>query len=422
MFYTGALRFVYDCGSDSTNNVTSAVCRYYRATCDDTRIKETVVFLSHLHMDHVSGLKTFLDLISVQHVVMPYIRPAERLLVACASIDMPTWYRALLRDPVGFFLKNGVNKVTLIKGGSAKHNGSHGRDARGEGATDFLDLSGLADLEEREVQEVFDLENEVGNDWSYWSNEGSLIIKNHGGNIKYCHIWEFVPFCYEVEEQYLEKFRRCISDRGFNFSQNFIRALESKHGLKGLKGCYTRLLRTYGSTNDLNLTTMALWHGPSDSEAWEIKWGIGNCYADDPARQLVYSVDQCTRDGPGSCSLISALSWRQGCGQLLTGDLNLNKSYRQFREHIGDRLERTVICLVPHHGSANSWNEIILGDARWCKAWIVSAGRHNRYSHPARSVICDIVASGRTLFWTHECAAVVVVDFSLMVGDDGGAG
>jgi competence protein ComEC len=89
---------------------------------------------------------------------------------------------------------------------------------------------------------------------------------------------------------------------------------------------------------------------------------------------------------------------------LLPGDIG-----REGEPRTLDHFERTrvVILKAPHHGSATSSTMPFLQALR-PQAVIFSAGRHNRFGHPARDVVARYRALGVHMFVTHEDGAVIL--------------
>jgi competence protein ComEC len=84
---------------------------------------------------------------------------------------------------------------------------------------------------------------------------------------------------------------------------------------------------------------------------------------------------------------------------LLTGDLDLEIEELLVRRH-GVELRSTVLKLG-HHGSVTSTSEALLEAVRPELA-VVSAGRRNRYGHPAPSVIARVEARGIAIARTDQ--------------------
>ena len=89
---------------------------------------------------------------------------------------------------------------------------------------------------------------------------------------------------------------------------------------------------------------------------------------------------------------------------LLTGDIG-----REVEPQIGSRLApvRLRVVKVPHHGSRNSSSTEFV-DATRPSVAVVSAGRANRFGHPAPSVVQRYREAGASLFRTDQHGAITV--------------
>ena len=121
------LRYVYDCG---------AMQKYARQR--DERIDEhlksvgsnevlDVLFISHIHFDHISGLERLLDKengVKVDTIVMPLINVEDRLFAyARAANEEPTtindpFFRDLITNPVNALGRFDPRQVLLVRRGS----------------------------------------------------------------------------------------------------------------------------------------------------------------------------------------------------------------------------------------------------------------------------------------------------------------
>ncbi|MGD0202935.1 MAG: MBL fold metallo-hydrolase [Candidatus Bathyarchaeia archaeon] len=121
LFYSGKINdfeFVYDCGSFRKQHLNDIVLDYKNTLPNG---KLDLLILSHLHEDHVAGLYTLFHnnpKTSVERVILPYLSPAERLVLAVGAPTLYTgdWYYNFLSDPVRFFLERGVKRITYLGG------------------------------------------------------------------------------------------------------------------------------------------------------------------------------------------------------------------------------------------------------------------------------------------------------------------
>ncbi|MCG0277747.1 MAG: MBL fold metallo-hydrolase [Thermanaeromonas sp.] len=415
LFYTGYVadfRFIYDCGSQIGACAEKAVLNYCSAIQGNSSGKVSLLVLSHLHHDHVSGLKALFERVTVEVAVLPYLRPWERLLLACVVTGYSPWYLDMLRDPVGFLSKYKVGRVVLITHGwRGEPNDRHSTDSAGRSGPDKVgdtpvDMSELADLDEDRLNKIFQKEEENGNDWRRLYRDGKLMVKTHYGIFRLRKLWEFVIYNQPVSDDWIEDFRNCVSQLAARTDYNKfpLRLLKDSNCLKELRRCYREDLMK--GRKDLNFTSLALWHGPINPDGWKMEWGHCPCYASDATSRIKFALKACSMGG--GCSFVADLSRNLSFGQLLTGDMNLNNNYEGFKKHFGTKLESTAVCLVPHHGSARNWNNNILKDLRSCKVWVISAGLENRYYHPHKQVLRDLLQSGQALCWVHEKLCLVI--------------
>jgi glyoxylase-like metal-dependent hydrolase (beta-lactamase superfamily II) len=74
------------------------------------------LIISHLHDDHISGLNILLNKARVDTVILPYLSPIERLMVALRNVNLPQWLYDFWSDPITFLIEKGVNRVILVGG------------------------------------------------------------------------------------------------------------------------------------------------------------------------------------------------------------------------------------------------------------------------------------------------------------------
>lgn len=105
-------------------------------------------------------------------------------------------------------------------------------------------------------------------------------------------------------------------------------------------------------------------------------------------------------DNPASCVLL--IDYR-GQRFLLTGDIDRRREralVRYWREQL-----RASVLVVAHHGSHSSSSETFL---KWVKPeWaVISAGRHNRFGHPAAEVVARFSRRATRILNTGEQGAI----------------
>jgi len=348
LFYSGNIdgfEFVYDCGSTRKQHLSNLVLNYKQGLPNG---KVDLLVLSHLHEDHVAGLYTLFcrnPKTLIENVILPYLSPIERLILAIAKPNMGNWYYKFLSKPVEFFVERGVRRITYL-GGSEQNQKTdvEKSDMRdGEQSKRFMDkLNNSISLK----KVILDNEPRL-----HQFLTGQLQIKSHDGEIIICTnslYWQFRFFNYSVEPEKLLTFANCI--KGFIKHENFGEITTSPQKRTQLRDCYKSLHK-----KDFNNTSILVLHGPiSDRRRFT------------PIKNRA---------------------------QLLTGDIDLKQHISEISGHFGSSLSDVSLCLIPHHGSIRNWDKTILRCfSRSCN-WVVSTGRRNR-SQPCYDILRDIKKQG----------------------------
>ncbi|MBY3238703.1 MBL fold metallo-hydrolase [Rhizobium laguerreae] len=78
--------YVYDCGSERSDAFNSEMS-LYRAACDG---KTDVLFVSHLHADHINGIDGLQAMAPAKTVIVSYLDVVERLLFVLSDFEHGT--------------------------------------------------------------------------------------------------------------------------------------------------------------------------------------------------------------------------------------------------------------------------------------------------------------------------------------------
>jgi len=353
LFYSGRIsgfEFVYDCGSIRKQHLTDIVLDYKHTLLNG---KLNLLILSHLHEDHVSGLYTLFHRnprTHVERVILPYLSPKERLILAIGANrpDTGDWYYNFLSDPVQFFVDRGVRQVTYL-GGSEKdkqkenpENYDNPEKRDNEQSNMFTDkLKDSIELRKIILDNEPHLRQFLAGKLQTKSHDGALIISTNS------FYWQFRFFNYTVKPETLAHFSNCIKSIVNNERPRDLITDEQKR--EGLRGCYRALHKT-----DFNNTSLLVLHGP-----------------------LAHN---------GLTSLGSQT-------QLLTGDIDLKQHVSEISRHFGNSLSDVSYCLIPHHGSRRNWDKAILPYVSPGCTWVVSTGESNRHQ-PCPDILKDIKKHG----------------------------
>ncbi|USS41573.1 MBL fold metallo-hydrolase [Thermococcus aggregans] len=392
LFYTGRLtygkasfNFVYDCGSEKTNLVNKAINREFSGNKKGIDL----LIISHLHKDHVSGIPHLLKITHVDTVILPYLTPIERLLVALQTPVAPREFYEFLADPVMFLLDSRkVNRVILVGGGepSDRENWLQTHDMPSD-----LPPNGefIIDLERLPNDEI--LRSEIKKLEPNVVGDRRVLVKNHSGVlpvlITKSPIWIFRFFNYKVRSNKIFQFENCVKRILGDITPETIKdAIRDRNIKSELEDCYKSNIHS-----KLNETSLLTLHLPVFNPRNNILCYNCGCFRIININFVNFNIN--------SHNLMSTNQPREAFSQFLTGDINLNRKrkYKEIAKHFGFKsytskkplITDTMVTLIPHHGAKGYWNNAICMDIS-SRFWVVSAGINNKYGHPSLKVLWDI--------------------------------
>lgn len=392
LFYTGVVatsrasfRFIYDVGSDNQTAIDQAVDDY---TGDVSSVD--ILFISHLHKDHTSGINKLLDNISVKHVYLPYLGVGERLLLAVMYPKENEWYYRFLQDPATFLLERHVEVVTFIEldDNNPFRRGSSEPPRRDNDTREDFPLeieNRLDDLGEQRQEEILSVESRH---WDDYLSKGLVKFKTHHGYLTVFGVWLFSLFNYHLPSKAVLEFSNC-ANRALG-SLDLKSAITNKNARGRLKECYDNVKKRL--KNDFNNTSLILYHQPlSGYSISTIDFPIYCMY------NLIFCHRWCRN------RIVEYLYTHQKrFGQLLTADINLNVDFQQIYKHFHIYFDNIFLIQVPHHGSRKNWNDELLSMVPRPSWWIFSAGVKNRYRHPHPGIFLEIAENHHFGYWVNE--------------------
>lgn len=399
LFYSGEIgdfSFIYDCGVKQTGvkkkrrtHLTSIVKDYiWHKKQESGNLNIDLLMLSHLHEDHISGLDTlFNNEISVDTVILPYLTPIERLMVALQSPNLSNWFYDFWADPVTFLIENGVKRIILI-GGEEGYPPEENFDRlidRRENKVDYDEMRNDDELKrkveknDQQLQEFLD--------------GRVLLAKSHNKSLMVQGIWFFRFFNYKLEDQQQKNFEACITNK--SISNNLIEVIRDKLQRKKLHHCYKTL------NGDFNNTSLVVYHGPIPYEgkyliSGNVRYLLHPKYIqyDKPDELLEFVKSHSSRIYYRKIPNLQFLDLgiRHNTGHFLTGDIDLNIKMNEITTHFKPYFSRIGVVLIPHHGSKENWNISLLKKIR-DSIWVASAGINN-VDHPNFDVTNKIFQRG----------------------------
>ena len=369
LFYNGILTdrkghvfsFVYDCGTLSNERILNDSVNDFRGFI---KKRLDMLFISHLHKDHISHIPKLIENISLDTVVLPSIDPEIRLLLASTidGIEINHELVALYTDPARYFAERGANQIIIL---ASDTNG-------GEPL--------FADEEDKDNQE---------NDRE-WDNPNEIRIFSRSNSVNQYSMFEATVLEYEG----VTRFRiPCYSweFRALNlhydlydcdFKKEVCKILKANDGDIGIilrNPVLTKQLREIyeqhftGGRKKLNETSLIVRSRPilrgfiSDNGVLPCQYQFKN---DDMCQR------KCHENGHAET--------------LLLGDISLNYKladrllYHHFKRC--DLLPRVI--QLPHHGTRIPCSPICcdwfhhIGEQGLCTTIVASYGLTNSYGHP----------------------------------------
>ncbi len=391
---------VYDCGSYQLNILEDHINNLRKYNIVDGN-KIDVLVISHLHYDHVNGLDILLNTFNIGYVVLPYIKPIERLIIGLEKINLPEWYYDFLSDPVRYLIEKGVKEVVIITGEEGSP--PKFRDAD-EISSDHekVNFNGLPKLNDEEKKNIY--ENEPL--WEVFENIDKLRLRKHDGYAYIFGAWKLRFFNYKIENEILEDFKNCLKNKKIDYENQEVlkNVIRTKSLRKELKSCY------YKINKDLNFTSLVLgmFYFPKNN----ITFKINQRTLFEVFREYLYIYSIGLRLKIVDHELSPYLDCYKeknlnAFGQMLFGDINLKKDnkFDELINHYNGLLDKVFLTQVPHHGSEETWNLRILEKLPKCKHWIISYGINNQYGHPHKGVLEDIRKKGRCFHLNNEILA-----------------
>lgn len=398
LFYSGRigkLSFLYDCGTQIQRSKTKRdrlkriVDEYFSIMNHKEKIH--LLIISHFHEDHISGLPyIFENNRMVDTVILPYINPTERLLIAAINDRSDQFFFSFIADPVNWLINQGVQHVMLL-GDSEKDDESRDspREPNEVPENPFEDplktINQLREsfLEDPELEKSYKNKELTDDDFIERNKKKDRLSFKKGSSKVVLHsLWEMIFYVKKVDHLKLKEFKDCVMESlDVSSSKEALESLVAyEENRKNLAECYKNNI-----SKDLNETSLCVCHGPVN----------GN------KNKTVYN------------KIISDFFWpiffpftskSINNFQLLTGDISMNmeNTLCQLENRLNKHAEDVALFLVPHHGSVNNWNSKVFKLFPNIRVAVISAGKMNSYDHPSPKVIWDIVDNGSCPIWCDE--------------------
>ena len=319
----------YDVGSNTAD-------KKYLQEAIDLVGKVDVVFLSHLHKDHINGLPLLLQKKENEQlkIIMPVLSIEEQLETALYNM-ITSEGSYLVYNEDTFAAEYNINKesiVTIAKSG----------DVSPEGRESIEDIKG--------------------------NNKHTIL--------SYKNSWLYIPYNPKAvkENELIDNIKKSkdlqsIIDNKDKINDEAIRKAFVDSNIK------EKLREVYKTTcGNHNAYSMIVYSGLEKETKIDLAKLTGSVYANCEVCHYCHHLPHHRHFG----ELVNCL---------YTGDAEL-KSFEKLKSYYGSYWDIIGIIQVPHHGSRNNFN-VDLCYPHPC-LFVISVGSNNCYGHPSVSVINEI--------------------------------
>lgn len=358
-FHSGALgngrpevRWIYDCGSHSVSgkNTLKKIIEKYTESITSNNSLLDILFISHFHNDHFSGIENLLKCIKVDTVVIPYITPVHVFSIMAEVAANDTLYElalSILLKQKQWFTEMGVNRIIRVR-------------------PNVIQKEREAILPDPIAGSKFIISSPNGELLDYPIHNGNTFIDIDSGSLFYFHVgqiwtdWVFIPHTSSATQDSIGRARQAAKEfcnldpESPEFLDTLTTLLNDNKKIKNLRDIYYK----YG-LGDANAVTLSLYCGPKNNNKTN-------------RHIITYEEKYKQTNRPG--------------GWLLTGDAKLGnhrrlKDFCECYTNIGHNIGN---LMLPHHGSNANFDLKILEIAPNARLFVTA--NSNDYLHPHEDV------------------------------------
>ncbi len=319
---------VYDCGSKSTG---FSLENYITKTFEKVKIID-ILFISHLHADHINGINALKRHCHIRSVVMPFIKEQDKIMLKFANLQDVNRQQAgdfdfdmLIDNPIKFFNDSKGERTRIIR---------------------------VANMPSADVRD--DKQKETKQKKSSYRSLNTMLKSKYKTSILRPNqklllgkeSWIYILINHRQEER-IQQFKDALRNNNLVLPQNITIDFYTNN---------EAILRKIYEAVDGDLNSNSL---------------------------IVYSgQDSCCYD-KGSCLYTG------------DADFKRNGLIDQVNYTLSDCKHKINVVQVPHHGSRNSWKDDIMNLNPECENYVISHGIANRYGHPACEVLQALQSKGK---------------------------
>jgi hypothetical protein len=376
-YEVNSFHYVYDCGSESGEALKHAL-NSHRSTSNG---RTDILFVSHLHSDHINGIERLQALAPVTTAVVPYLDIFDRLIFFLADMDSgsaSSSAREYLANPARWWLNRGTKNVFFIEA----DNGDTPRPIAPEEPDGPIDDGGrrprIEHMEKipgarlapylRKPRESAPSGLKIANEAQPLLNDGAILAgagsffqlqwRSESRSAWRDGDWILLPYVHPVEQIIRSHFQRAVR-----------RAL----GLtRGHEIIIARALLDHLTHPDKTEILLELYNE---------HFGRGH----NALSMSLYSGPYCVHSDRNhqwrsSSGTYSAYSRERSAGWLGTGDSALKQQKRRdpWLNHFTPYTSHVGVLTLPHHGSAHNYHDGILAFDGLAMALATTIERRNR--------------------------------------------
>lgn len=325
---------VYDCGSFSPDTLENEINNTFINNND----KVNVLFISHFHQDHINRVEYLIDKCKVDYIFIPEIDEEEKMLILSS-------YNSKNRNESSFLYKFLINPQQAIKELS-EH-------------VKVIFIKAISKENNSKDTELLEFNN--GNIISPNFNEEKISINSNSKlvfNYNDKPIWEYI-FNNFKDKKLSDKIKKFRKKHSINLPIN-----SETYNTLTKDNEYKKI------SLDKNIYSLILYSRPVNENS---------CFDKSTIHYEMYDI------------FFGKKEYLHKTGCLYTGDFNLNNNF-EFIENILKNNNKISSFQIPHHGSKYSWNNKYKNNLE-NKFLFLSAGTKNKYSHPHKEVLMDILST-----------------------------